>query len=242
MSNEPARILVVVADEGRRQAWCAALAAAGLRNEAVAGAAQAVAAARWSGAPPPALLAVDASLPGMGPALLARALRSLPGLAELPVLVLGGDVPAGLGNCAAAGEPAAVAGMATILLSGGSDAPPLPVEPVLDAAVVARVRSYGEPMFQQLVGQYLDELPQRLGEVAQAIARSDLSAARGIAHALKGSSGSLGMPLLWKACAGLENACRDRVGAETALEEVRRRAAEAGQAMRQELARPGGVR
>lgn len=243
MSDGRPRVLVVMGDEAGRQGWCAALAEAGFAPEGMAGPPQAIMAARGAGAPPPVLLAVEAGLKGMGPVLLARALRSLPGLGGLPLLLLGDGPPAGLERSASAATPATAGSAAHALLSAGAaGAEPAPAarteQPVLDPAVVARVRAYGEPMFQQLVGQYLDELPQRLAQIDQALRRGDLKGAGGIAHALKGSSGSLGMGRLWQACGALEKDCREGGDAGQALAGVRLQAEAAAAAMRAVLAAP----
>jgi HPt (histidine-containing phosphotransfer) domain-containing protein len=242
MSDGRPRILVVVGDDGCRQGWCAALAEAGFLVEGVAGPPPAIQAARRPGGPPPVLLAVEAGLKGMGPLLLARALRSLPGLGGLPLLLLGEGPPAGLERSASAATLATAGAAAHALLAAcvaGGAAPVAPPEkPVLDLVAVARVRAYGEPMFQQLVGQYLDDLPQRLDQIGQALVRGDLKDAGGIAHSLKGSSGSLGMSRLWQACSALESDCRDGRDAVPALAVVRIQAAAAAGAMRAVLAAP----
>ncbi len=243
MNDGCQRVLVVVGDDTGRQGWCTALGEAGFLPEGVDGPPAAILAARRAGAPPPALMAVEAGLKGMGPVLLARALRSLPGMGGLPLLLLGAGVPAGLERSASADTPATAGAAAHALLAAGASsgmagAAAPPEQPVLDPAVVARVRAYGEPMFQQLVGQYLDELPQRLAQIEQALGRGDLKGGGGIAHALKGSSGSLGMGRLWQACGTLEKECREGRDGLPALAAVRTQAEAAATAMRAVLASP----
>lgn len=244
MNDGCPRVLVVVGDEADRQGWCAAFAAGGFFPEGVAGPPQAILAARRPGGQPPALLAVEAGMQGMGPALLARAMRSLPGLGGLPLLLLGQGPACGLERSAAILTPAGAAAAAGALLDAPAGPSSLVVQPaaqippVVDQAVVARVRAYGEGMFQQLVGQYLDELPQRLSQIAQALENGDGKGAAGIAHALKGSSGSLGMCRLWRACTALESVCREGGDPASALADVREQAETGTAEMRRVLATP----
>lgn len=239
------RILVVIPDPEARARWMQAATAAGYRSDGAEGAVAAIGAARAPGDAPLAAVVIDGGLPGMGPALLLRALRSIPGQSALAGMVAGVDT-AGDGLVPVA-DPAGLAS-ALCRLHGAApvapaDPPPRPEEadPVLDRAVVARVRGYGEEMFQGLVGTYLDELPQRLAQIAQLLHAGEVQQAGAIAHALKGSSGSLGLKRLWRACADLDQFCRSGVGDQGhGMAAVQTAAAEATTAMRAELARRPG--
>lgn len=242
--NDPVRrLLVVITDPASRAPWVQAAMAAGYACIEVDGPVAAISAARAAAGALAGIL-VERSLPGMGPVLLLRALRSIPGMAALPALVAGGTSE--IGGLLAVAEPA---GLAAALAQPVQAAPPgaaaasPPVEPVIDRTVVTRVRGYGEEMFQGLVGTYLDELPGRIEQAAALITAGDLAGAGGIAHSLKGSSGSIGLRRLWRACADFDHGCRTAAAdLPQRLLAVRAAAAEAEHVMRAELAQtnPGG--
>lgn len=97
---DPLHILVVDADAARREACVAMLRALGHRVDDQVAPVGAMGRLVDRIAPVVNLLVVAGDLPGMGPVLLMRAARSLPGRADLPVVVVGGNADlAGQAHC-----------------------------------------------------------------------------------------------------------------------------------------------
>ncbi len=92
--------------------------------------------------------------------------------------------------------------------SEGGDAPD--AVPPLDPEVLDTLRSLqgeGEPdLVAELAGMFLGDAALRLEELRDAIGRADAAKIRGVAHALKGSSGNMGATRVHEVCAKLEEA------------------------------------
>jgi HPt (histidine-containing phosphotransfer) domain-containing protein len=101
----------------------------------------------------------------------------------------------------------------------------------IDSGVLAGLRadcdSQGAPLSDELLEIYGAELQPRLGAIHAAINRSDASALRQAAHALKGSSSLLGARPIAQLCRQLERAAiNGRLAqAQTMLPELAREAA-----------------
>jgi len=89
-------------------------------------------------------------------------------------------------------------------------------KPTLDASVLEELRSLEEPggpdLFGELVQLYVDDLPDRVEGIRNAVENRDSGALRREAHRLKGSSQQMGAARLAAQCLELENLGRnDRV-------------------------------
>ena len=72
--------------------------------------------------------------------------------------------------------------------------PPQP-KPVLDPAAIEALRALNpgdDSFFRDLVQIFLDDSPQRIAEIEQALARGDTRQLTLAAHSLKGSSSNFG--------------------------------------------------
>ena len=88
--------------------------------------------------------------------------------------------------------------------------PPAPTgpAPVLDQAVVTKIKSYGDDALTDVYGTLLEELPGRRNQMANALALGDLKTLATVAHAVKGGTGTLGCRELHLYCADLERLSR----------------------------------
>lgn len=80
--------------------------------------------------------------------------------------------------------------------------------PILDQAVVTKIKSYGEDALTDVYGTLADELPGRRNQMATALALGDLKTLATVAHAVKGGTGTLGCRDLHLRCAELERLAR----------------------------------
>lgn len=80
----------------------------------------------------------------------------------------------------------------------------------VDAAIIEALRNMpgaqGTNFVSRIVGKFITNARVNLASVEDAIAASDCSSVRGIAHGLKSSSGFLGARQLAEICAALERA------------------------------------
>ncbi|MGZ8783036.1 MAG: Hpt domain-containing protein [Gaiellaceae bacterium] len=76
--------------------------------------------------------------------------------------------------------------------------------PVLDAAVIDELRSFGDAFVDDLVGQFVGDTDLLLAELRAALAAGDPVAVARIAHSLKGSSGQMGGRRFAMSCGRLE--------------------------------------
>lgn len=90
-------------------------------------------------------------------------------------------------------------------------APPPPGEddlPILDAAVQARIRSYGQAIADELATTFRREVGERTNLARSLLAAGDLAALARLAHTAKGSTGTYGAKRLSRAWAALEAAAK----------------------------------
>jgi HPt (histidine-containing phosphotransfer) domain-containing protein len=84
------------------------------------------------------------------------------------------------------------------------------IDPTIWASLVA-LEAAGAPGFlNELVGEFLAQVPARLASLRAAGARGDAQALEHAAHALKGSCGSLGAFAMADCCDRLETLGRER--------------------------------
>ena len=97
---------------------------------------------------------------------------------------------------------------------------------VFDAERFAQVCDHDAEFQREVIGEFLEELGPRLERIAAAVESGDAQAVRETAHALKGSSASLGAASLAEACDTLESLGRNAEleAAPATLESVRHEA------------------
>jgi HPt (histidine-containing phosphotransfer) domain-containing protein len=82
------------------------------------------------------------------------------------------------------------------------------MDDVLDPNVLEALRELnqeGEPdVVSEVLRLFLDDAPEKLDAIADAITRSDAAALRRAAHALKGAAGAIGAVQFQEACRVLE--------------------------------------
>jgi CheY-like chemotaxis protein/HPt (histidine-containing phosphotransfer) domain-containing protein len=86
-----------------------------------------------------------------------------------------------------------------------------PGEPHVDDQVIESVLVLGgggSDLLRRMVDLYLEDAPQRIAAVREAIARSDAAAVSRAAHALKSASANLGAAALAEICRRLERHCQ----------------------------------
>jgi len=110
--------------------------------------------------------------------------------------------------------------------------------PILDTDHLAMVCGDDLDFQREITAEFLAQLDREVDAIAAAVASRDADALHQNAHALKGSSSTLGARALAGACARLESLGRstDLSGAEPALEQVR------GEALRLRAALDGFLR
>jgi len=87
----------------------------------------------------------------------------------------------------------------------------VPIEKVLDPAVIAELRrageSFGNPAFiGQLVSLFQASTPGKMDRIRQALAAGDAAAVGEVAHTLRTNCGMLGATRMAGACARIEEA------------------------------------
>ncbi len=95
----------------------------------------------------------------------------------------------------------------------------------LDSAVLAGLRELGgDDLLSELAGLFLEDTPQRLEGLREAIENGDAPAVERTAHALKGSSANIGAVAMSELTAQLQDAGRGGVlsGAPELLERLER--------------------
>jgi signal transduction histidine kinase/CheY-like chemotaxis protein/HPt (histidine-containing phosphotransfer) domain-containing protein len=92
-------------------------------------------------------------------------------------------------------------------------------DPVLDHAVLDRIRALQRPnspsVLAQVIGVYLEDSPEMIERLNQALGSGDIAALTDIAHSLKSSSANLGASRLSAVCKELE--LRGKAGAREGL-------------------------
>lgn len=169
------------------------------------------------------LLIVSSALPGMPPERLARAARSAPGCARLALVVVGTD-STGLDRAKAvrADDPSALAAALSELFPRVVAASRDPDLDLLDAEAVRMLKDV-PGLWDRAVATLVQELPPRIAALDGLIAVADLPEVHRIAHALKGSVGSLGCRELSALLGRLENAAHagDRQQVEALRPDIR---------------------
>jgi DNA-binding response OmpR family regulator len=90
---------------------------------------------------------------------------------------------------------------------GPAKAPREGVEPPLDRDMLERLLELGGPeLFSDLAETFLRDAPVRLAELRRAVEAGDADLVQRSAHALRGSSGSMGATQMAQFCAGLQDA------------------------------------
>jgi CheY-like chemotaxis protein len=81
------------------------------------------------------------------------------------------------------------------------------VKPPLDRGVLEMLRELGgSDLFSDLADTFLRDVPVRLAELRRAVEAGDDDVVQRSAHALRGSSGSMGATQMARFCAGLQDA------------------------------------
>jgi signal transduction histidine kinase/CheY-like chemotaxis protein len=80
-----------------------------------------------------------------------------------------------------------------------------PIDPLVLASL-RELQGEGEPeILSELIDLFLDEVPQQLGALREAVEKDDAPSVERIAHTLKGSSGNMGATRMAQICAELED-------------------------------------
>ena len=87
----------------------------------------------------------------------------------------------------------------------GSDEPDAGDGGVDSGRLAVLLRTGGQELVSELIGLYLDEMPDRLNLLRAAIESEDTEALRTVAHKIRGSSSNLGLPEVASAGATLED-------------------------------------
>ncbi len=106
----------------------------------------------------------------------------------------------------------------------GRGATPAPVLAVLDRETAFRRASFDRALLAEITGIFLEETPETLLRVEQALEAQDLKAIERLAHRLKGALLTLAAPAAAQAALDLENAASGGTGAATgeAFDRLRR--------------------
>jgi HPt (histidine-containing phosphotransfer) domain-containing protein len=94
-------------------------------------------------------------------------------------------------------------------------------------------------LMADLVNMFLEDAPAKLAEVVEGLQAQDWTKVERAAHALKGTSGSLGAHLVMADCEQIQNACRTRQHASVPgrVQSLRRNLEDADGALRRFIAR-----
>jgi two-component system, sensor histidine kinase and response regulator len=81
------------------------------------------------------------------------------------------------------------------------------LEESLDHTVIANLRELGDSdLLSELTQMFVEEVPEQLGALREAIENGDVQTVRRIGHTLKGSSGNMGARQMSRLCHDLEHA------------------------------------
>ena len=89
-------------------------------------------------------------------------------------------------------------------------------EESLDLATLDELKEMLEEGLEELLNAYLDDTPKQLSSLRSAVGSNDAQAINSVAHALKGSSGNLGIRGMYQLCAVLEQEAKVGVMADAA--------------------------
>ncbi len=160
--------------------------------------------------------AASAQIPAPAAATVAQAVAAPSGAAAAPAPPA--PAPAAAGSDGGAAQRAAAA---------------------LDAATIESLRVKGE-LLGNLIGIFLEELPEKLAQLAQALAEQDGENAAITAHGLKGAAATFGAARMRELAEQVEQAADRRAfdGARAGLEELRAEYERVRRALEAERARP----
>ncbi len=86
----------------------------------------------------------------------------------------------------------------------------------LNLTTLNELKELLEEGLDELLEEYLDDTPNQLAQLREAVAANDVVAIDSIAHTLKGSSGNLGVHGVYQLCAALEQEAKEGVVADAA--------------------------
>ncbi|MCA9664568.1 MAG: response regulator [Myxococcales bacterium] len=113
------------------------------------------------------------------------------------------------------------------------DSTPVAMPPTIDLSKLAALRGNDPSGLERLIGLFLEDTPQRIRDVEQALSRGDMKACAEAAHTLKGSTAYFGAARMKTLCANVEARARadDPEGVRTKLDELVREMAEVERAL-----------
>ena len=130
----------------------------------------------------------------------------------------------------------------TLVTQSDKDPEPTKTEPtILDYQVLNSLRSLAgakaKTFLAKIISQYLEDIPQKLQEIQQAINNNDAQAFRQAAHSLRSSSANLGAITIAELCKQLENLARSGTtqGASATMEQLAQEYPQVKLALEQEL-------
>jgi len=105
------------------------------------------------------------------------------------------------------------------VLHGGSEPSAVPAEPPLDLSATLRAVEGDKALLTELATLFLNDCPQRLDELRQAVASDDAARTERAAHGLKGAVANFGAEAAYALAAELEAMGRrgDLAGARSVL-------------------------
>jgi CheY-like chemotaxis protein len=223
--TSPLRMLVAEDNTVNQQVIVRMLEKRGYRADVAATGLAAVEATRHSRY---TLIFMDCQMPEMDGYDATREIRALESREDrhIPIVALTANAQAGAGDlCLAAGmddyitKPLTLAkldsalsrwaGAEAYLQVGEGEPPPAADEPAVDLATLEALRALADedqPDFlQEVIEVYLHDMPPRLNALREAVLRSDAPAVMQTAHAVKGSSRTIGAEQLARLSGELED-------------------------------------
>jgi HPt (histidine-containing phosphotransfer) domain-containing protein len=79
----------------------------------------------------------------------------------------------------------------------------------IDETTIQELREEGEDLLSDLVAMFIEEVPGRLAELEEALARKDPAATRLAAHTLKGTGGNFGASRMQALASAIEEKGRN---------------------------------
>ncbi|RQW27972.1 PAS domain S-box protein [Rhodobacteraceae bacterium CH30] len=218
-----ARILLAEDNVLNQQVAAELLARVGAVVEVVEDGAQALARVQQA---PFDLVLMDMQMPVMDGMAATRAIRALPGMAQLPILAMTASAMAtDKAQCLAAGmndhiakpiEPASLYATLSHWLAPRPAQLPLAAYEGFSPQDGLRRCGGNSALYLDLLRRFVDAEAGAAGEIAQALQQGDASRARLHAHSLRGVAGNLGAVALQEAATQLESAIENGAG-ESAL-------------------------
>lgn len=211
ITSEGGLVLVVDDHPTNRGLLARQLAMLGLRVQAAADGAEALAVWRTGGC---LLVITDCFMPGMDGYSLSRAIRTIEaheGRPRTPIIAWTGNaLPSAAAECRAAGmddmlsKPARLGALKGVLSKWMAATAPVVASPfcVADLEGVAASASERTEILRDFMGQTRSDL----ADLEAALQRQDLTASVRLAHRMKGASGMVGARGLTAACENMEHA------------------------------------